>query len=681
MDTMDGVLCTALYEMLSQHTDPHDMADNARGYPQFRRTSKTLLANLRGEGRPDRLTMAMVKDHLSGDTTLHTVPLRGASRVWVQFDVDAHHGETDARGVADFLHRLFPKPWLYEEPSTGGQGYHLYAWLCTPQDLVRHNETLARCAQWLARLLRHHGFAAPVEIKHTFTRFNLSRHEIVRGQTAKVPRLPQGLESLHRLSALPTINLKDLTHRIRSAGHLAGVALWGRPMTAPLPTPRGHLPNTSTTHGLGGDTSNTIASGLPRRDSQPALNTGFVATPNSGSTLYRDPNAFVRMQAACFALQGQLGRRPDQQELLDFYQRTHGGDATAARARRARDVLRYADLNFDPAMVSSNEGFMHHRPRLLQLAGSIGEEHRSHRTIAYPHRLDDEDLAIGLFVLECAALHGAAKPDLRYSMAIGSIAGMFEALREEGQTRRKCSSKKKERAILRVLELADLLRYLDQKKYVTRYVGRKVGLGPTHPMHSAFERRLAQTPVVTTFQIRLRWAREEADNTNHARTNAGGTPTPSKDPFDLGDLASAGFEAERSSILDRTGMPPPASARPSPPACALEQFARFSYLTAHQQKQLKDLQARLDLEEQDDKVAARRIQAFLKPLRALHYNRLEKRNSRDRALRQDAAEILREWGYHGGDYRSEVAPARAKAMKEARRRRNAKRTQDTGGGG
>lgn len=42
---------------------------------------------------------------------------RGASKIWIQMDVDAHRGQTDAGRVAEALRQIFPGCYVETRPS------------------------------------------------------------------------------------------------------------------------------------------------------------------------------------------------------------------------------------------------------------------------------------------------------------------------------------------------------------------------------------------------------------------------------------------------------------------------------------------------------------------------------------------------------------------------------------
>ena len=218
MSQIESTFVHAYRELLLRYTDELDMGWREPGGDTVteRRTNPTLEKNKRGEGRPDQLSLELLRQHLTGEAVLHTHPLRGAGKIWLQVDIDAHKGQTDAPAVASFICELFHGS--YHEPSTGGKGIHLYMWVNDFRDMERYNSLLGKCEVLLGRLLRHHGYAATVEFKHTFTIMHDGEvQERGRGQLAKAPRLPDGMASLQKFHTAPVWPLPKVVSIIKGA--------------------------------------------------------------------------------------------------------------------------------------------------------------------------------------------------------------------------------------------------------------------------------------------------------------------------------------------------------------------------------------------------------------------------------------------------------------------------------
>jgi hypothetical protein len=192
------------------------------------------------------------------------------------------------------------------------------------------------------------------------------------------------------------------------------------------------------------------------------------------------------MQAVCFRFTEEYRRMPDVEELLAYYERAQdAGPATPARRKRARDAIRYRAMTFDYA-AAPQAGYESSKDSLLDAVRT----HCHDRPGGRRHTLTDEDLAIGLYVVTRASFSLHDDPALQWTVGHSAVIGMFDALRADGATQRRCPDRNKSGAILRALERAELIECLDRryKPAGKRGICRKWTVGPAHPRYAAFVR-------------------------------------------------------------------------------------------------------------------------------------------------------------------------------------------------
>jgi hypothetical protein len=236
---------------------------------------------------------------------------------------------------------------------------------------------------------------------------------------------------------------------------------------------------------------------------------------------------------------------------------------------------------------------------------------------------------------------------MRYSLPTGSIGGMFDVLRAAGETKRGCRHPSKEAAIKDILIYAGLATYLD-KGYVTGYVGRKIGLGPKHPLHTHFARVLARYPVVTARQIHRRWAMEEQQRMLERRATA--TAAPARRPF---ECPPPSLNTQLVEMIKPTKR---------------RSFTKM--MTKKEREEYAALQAKLANEPGHNFVAVERaLVAFRTPIRQRDDAKRRKRQVRDKCIRAITNEVLMERGWHASIARDAAfTNARKSAAKEARQR-------------
>jgi len=145
-----------------------------------------------------------------------TSPVRRFEHVGVLLlcaDIDAHHGETDAPAVRDWLlNGFFPE--AYWEPSTSGRGIHLYLKVAySPWQCGRLHTTIVRVCQVIREFARSldaqriaMGFNAKVDGLlglPSLIDFTNERLRIHRSRCVKLPRFAGGMPDIQRFHFSP----------------------------------------------------------------------------------------------------------------------------------------------------------------------------------------------------------------------------------------------------------------------------------------------------------------------------------------------------------------------------------------------------------------------------------------------------------------------------------------------
>ena len=154
--------------------------------------------------------------------------------------------------------------------------------------------------------------------------------------------------------------------------------------------------------------------------------------------------------------------------------------------RAKQGALRYRAKTFDPARACE-AGFEHWRPRLIEAVRA----HCRDRTCRCSTHIGDEDLAIGLYVVQRNSFKVQDDPKHQFTCEYGSFAGMAEALKAAGLTSRLFGNRNKTFAVKQILERAGLIECID-RQYVAAGphdgVGQKFTVGPNHWRYAEFVR-------------------------------------------------------------------------------------------------------------------------------------------------------------------------------------------------
>ncbi|HUO08570.1 MAG TPA: hypothetical protein VM008_09750 [Phycisphaerae bacterium] len=474
-------MAESYYRFLAATTCPLDLAEqrDLATRPRQRRRNETLLRNMRGEGKSDSLTMEMVVRHHQGGPILHTRPKHGAPEFWFQIDLDAHHGQEGLQQAADLLKQVLPG--IYQEPSTRGRGLHLYVWVRGVRKPEVFNKSMARWEALSKRLVAHAGLDIGVEFLHTFTLVTADLQAILRrGKTAKAPR-PADAAAFKTLLEGKRYTIREISKAL--SRHLVARGLSTR---VPHGTHSIPLPSHYRSISRGVEKHGVVKSQVSVAERIKHFRAGT-----------RSDNAFERMTQAAMLFNQLYGRPASVEELLGFYQELFDADPGGTERRaRAVSVVKFAESVFDPQKVGRG-GF--DLAAQLQIVNGVLGRFRHHPTVRYKNELTDEDLAIGLYCVERNSFHVWDKPARQYSMAQGSLQGMFRALQAAGLTMRGCNANK-EVAIKKILRLAGLLHYVDRGYRVGSF-GQKIVIGPNHPRHDEWRLFQEKFPALTAKQV------------------------------------------------------------------------------------------------------------------------------------------------------------------------------------
>lgn len=405
---------------------------------------------------PQCFTRTTLKSQIDRSRKIYYTSRRQSGFALVCIDVDAHHGQTDAFEAATFIRSNY-FPLAHLEPSR--RGFHVYV-------LVR----VGRCRRWKFNVLLAHlqenlrsvlvenNFESTVEVLGGFTIVEQDG-TVRRANLAPLPELPNGHADLKRLVEMPVY----LISAFFSVRHDADLA-----REVEDEDDDGDQPPART------------ARRVPGRDS---------------------PCAWDRMQWACFDFTVQHRRLPHVEELLAYYQQVYDVDAgDHRRRRRAEFAIRYRAKTFDISRATDG-GFELHRQRLLADVVT----HCTDRSSKYDDgEINDEDLAIGLYVVMRNSFSVAEDARRQYSCPKKAFSGMFRTLKEARVTKRGGADPNKIVAIKVILNRARLIECVDSG-YIhgDRWgVGMKYTLGPSCWRHAEFIRFAENINVVYVSDIR-----------------------------------------------------------------------------------------------------------------------------------------------------------------------------------
>ena len=359
-------------------------------------------------------------------------------------DFDAHKGQTDAADAARFIVQTH-FPGAYSEPSP--RGYHLHpliriGWIRRTD----FNELLRQLEHHLGMLLKQQGFASIVEVKGTYTELTLDRKVYRRGLLAAVPRLPGGEVDLERLIASPVFTTARFAQIREDAESLNS----------------------------------------ERQEKRHNVCVSWNSESRSRNGPLDPTSAWERMRWACLEFIHSRGRLPsDEAELCAYYKVLYRtDDGNRGRVRRAKQVLQYAAQTFDPARAGEG-GYERYRGELLAAVRTYCVD----RTTKYMAEITEEDLAVGLFLVQRNSFAVQDDARLQWTVPVNAFPGIFAALCSAKLINRRCN-RNKAIALKGILQRAGLIECIDNKyKPAGGYgIGKKYTIGHNHWRFAEFVR-------------------------------------------------------------------------------------------------------------------------------------------------------------------------------------------------
>ena len=412
-------------------------------------------------GHPKRFSRTHLAEHLRGAETYYYRSHRGGGQVLIMIDVDAHLGQRDAGAVAEAIEQFY-LPGCYHEPSTNGVGRHVYAVVRFDPYTQRRrvNRWLKGVSVALAELMKEQGFQANVcGIYGTFTEWEVDPSTGTRvitengmGGFGKLPQLPNGDRDMDRLEAAPVYAPDALNEAVRDYKRLR------ERRTGRSPTPWV-----------------AVADG-------PAAAKHETRRRVEGLFRGMDPqDPRSRATHAVMHLARELGRLPSVEESRSFYEahglatvHTGGDRAPEVRRRERRlDVaIEFVGRTFDPAKTM---GQKYHPEVLLPIIRQhVRPEHLAAQGLSYKKEINEEDLAIALYVIERSSFDRKADRSEQWTCGKDRIIEMFATLKAAGVTARGGKNPNKAVSCRRVLERAGLAEMIDGS-YVIGSKGAKTG--------------------------------------------------------------------------------------------------------------------------------------------------------------------------------------------------------------
>lgn len=422
---------------------------------------------------PRQLTMTHLEKHLNNRATIYYRNGRRNNRWLLKIDIDGkkegqntEHAELASEFIARKLHK-----GLYEEPSTGGKGRHIY--LVVERGCLPHTKWKALLAQYVATLQQliakkrwkvsidpicglptKLSSSADNDCNHVWT-----VHDGDFGILAKCPRVPMNELGLNHLVTSPVLKAEDFQRVIDQ-----GMKASSKSKATPLPSIRGY---------------NNMLTKVPA-----------YARINS-ETIRQEPDALKRMHFAWTCLTFTHKRLPiDELELMSFYEDKHFHTGMSdkdrrLRYRRAKSVDKYRKTRMNNV---ADWAFGFDSDIFLSLVRShVRPEH--YADVKCDREISELDLAVALYVTERNAMRRSLKERRQGTTGFQSIIDMSKALRDAGVLPRACNANQA-CAARKILVNAGLTVLEDGSYYAGGAQSgwcRKFGVGDTHPRREYYE--------------------------------------------------------------------------------------------------------------------------------------------------------------------------------------------------
>ena len=410
---------------------------------------------------PQRLTRTAIQMHLDRQTQLHYLSAKDSPTILITLDFDEHHGEGDSLDAAMYVQENYlPNSFLERTPHGCRLFFLLYVESAASSPYIdparssQINSYLAELQRQLAVVIHEAGYKSPVEVLGGFTVFDPQTGELSRGQTASIPMLWQGEASMALLEALPEYFAATAFQKL----YYDAMAI--------LETGAGK----------------TLFTPLDVYVSQGTSTPGSYRKVNSS-------NAFDKMVKLCFDYTSVHRQMPDEDQLLERYAAQYGPTIDDAhqlrRSERAFWAIKGRAKKFDESKALE-AGYEACKPALL----SAVVTHAVDRKHKYDRAINDEDLAIGLYVIQRNSFSIADSPRNQWSCPNNCFTEMFDRLQKAGLTERKGTNRNKLVAIKTILVRAGLADCLDDQWEHhgdgRAGVGKKYVIGRNHWRYAHF---------------------------------------------------------------------------------------------------------------------------------------------------------------------------------------------------
>jgi hypothetical protein len=264
-------------------------------------------------------------------------------------DIDCHNGEKDVAAVRDWLlDRYFPG--AYWEPSTGGDGVHLYVklayhpWQLKDRDATLHHvvDIINKLALQLDRERVTLGYDAPVDKLRGLPSLLVekgNRLRILRSLCIKIPRFANGLQDVRSFHFAPFFLFNSFARLVRES--------------QAQPATLADAPDNLVTNALGWEIA-ADSEHRPRKRGGAAisLNSVYPSYTDHLSELSEQQDAYARTMGFALAYSRHIGRVPTADEAVTEYETqgiATGTDVNGSRLARMAYVLRYVAKSFKPS--------------------------------------------------------------------------------------------------------------------------------------------------------------------------------------------------------------------------------------------------------------------------------------------------------------------------------------------
>jgi hypothetical protein len=294
-----------------------------------------------------RLKLGIAADALQIDRTCKRYPI---GVVLLCADIDCHNGEKDVAAVRDWLLDSY-FPGAYWEPSTGGDGVHLYIklayrpWLLKDRDAtVRYVvNTINHVAVMLNSERLQRGYDAPVDglrgLPSLLAEKN-SRLHIQRSSCIKIPRFANGLQDVRSFHFSPFFLFDYFERLARQEQH--------------HPSSLDNEPVGLVANALGWDIEHGSAyRPLNKCGGDIALNSVYPSYTDYLDDLRQQEDAFTRTMGFGLAYSRHLRRVPSVNEAVTEYETqglATGADVNGVRRIRIEYVLGHIAKTFKPSI-------------------------------------------------------------------------------------------------------------------------------------------------------------------------------------------------------------------------------------------------------------------------------------------------------------------------------------------